>query len=393
MSAPDGTAAVRARGARRIRAGHPWVFADDVSAAEGPHGGAVRIAGPRGEFLGWGHLSHRSKIALRIVRRDDAPPDAAFWRERAFAALDRRAGYARPDEAERLVFSESDGIPGIIADRYADHLVVQALTAGAERVLPSVIDPLAERLAVRSVLLRHDATSRAIEGLPREIRQFRGTTPERIEVREGEIVYVADPWHGQKTGAFLDQRENRLRCASIAKGAVLDVFGYHGSFALHAARRAERVVVVDSSAEALARAGESAGRNGLDGIELHEANAFDDLRARVDRGERWDVVVLDPPAFAKRGADAPRAARGYKEVNLRAMKLLAPGGTLVTSSCSYHMGEEAFLALLADAAADAGRVFRLLERRGQAPDHPERLGFPESRYLKCFVLALEEGAR
>jgi 23S rRNA (cytosine1962-C5)-methyltransferase len=366
------------------------VFASDVLRVDGAHGDLVRVAGPSGSPLGFAFLSERSQIALRMLVRGETWPGDGIWAARVEAALARRAGVVVPGGAFRAVFAESDGLPGLVVDVYGAHAVVQAQTLASERVLPRVLDALDERLEIASVLARNDTASRTLEGLPREVVALRGAPPAAVAVREGEIEYLADLWRGQKTGAFLDQRTNRTRVGELARGSVLDVFSYHGSFALHAAVRAERVVAVDSSADALARAKENAARNGFTRFEVREANAFEDLRGRAAAGERWDLVILDPPAFAKGRSDAEAARRGYKEINLRAMRLLAPAGVLVTCSCSYHMSEAEFHAMLADAAADAGRTFRVAERRGASIDHPERVGFPESRYLKCAVLVREE---
>ena len=380
---------VRARGARRVRSGHPWIFRDDVEDAAGAaHGDLVRVEGPSGAPLGWAFHSVHSKIALRVFRRGDTPPpDEPFWASRLAEAIAWRERTCPGRDARRLVFGESDGLPGLVADLYGRHLVVQALTAGAERLLPLWLDLIAERLPVDTVLARNDAGVRALEGLPREVRALRGQPPERVEILEGTIRYLADLWKGQKTGAFLDQADNRIAAARFARGRVLDAFAYHGSFALHACGRADEVVAVDASADALARAGENAALNGFGNLELVEANVFEDLRARDRAGEKFDLVLLDPPAFAKSRADVAEARRGYKEINLRAFRLLAPGGVLVTSSCSYNLGEPEFVDLVAEAAADAGVEATTIERRGQGPDHPVRLGFPESRYLKCLLLA------
>ncbi len=388
---PDVT--VRLRAKRRIAALHPWVFGDDVAASNGAaHGDLVRVRDNAGEVLGVAFWSARSKIALRMVSRTDTVPDGAFWAARVDEALARRGAELARWSARRLVFGEGDDLPGLVADLYGTHLVVQMLTAGAERVVDHVVARLRERVAIESVLARNDPSVRTLEGLDREVRQLSGTTPEEVVVDEGGVSYAADPWRGQKTGAFLDQRENRVACGAYGHGRVLDVFSYHAAFALHAARRATEVVVVDASAEALARGRANATRNGATNLTFVEANAFEDLRARERRGERFDLVMLDPPAFAKSRGDVPAARRGYKEINVRALRLLAPGGVLVTSSCSYNLDEPSFEGLLREAAADAGRDAIVVERRGQAADHPVRLGFPEGRYLKCFVLRDASGA-
>src|SRR5262245_15921161 len=382
---PDVSVKLRAK--RRIEHRHPWIFADDVAdAGTASHGDVVRVRDAAGASLGIAFWSSRSKIALRLVCFEDAVPDRAFWAARVDAAFARRDGAAGAWQARRLIFGEGDDIPGLIADLYGTHLVIQALTAGVERVLPHIVDRLSERLTVESVLARNDPSVRSLEGLPREVRQLSGVTPDEIIVEEEGVRYAVDPWRGQKTGAFLDQRENRAYAGRLARGRVLDAFAYQASFGLHAAPHAAEVVVVDSSPQALARGRAAAERNGAANMTFVEANAFDDLRDRERAGERFDVVLLDPPAFAKSRGDVTAARRGYKEINLRALRLLAPGGILLTSSCSYNLDEQTFEEVLRAAAADARRDVTVIARRGQAADHPVRLGFPEGRYLKCFAL-------
>jgi 23S rRNA (cytosine1962-C5)-methyltransferase len=384
---------VRSRGARRIASRHPWVFVDDVAATgDAEHGDLVRVRDTSGACLGVAFWSKHSKIALRLVAEGDVVPDRRFWADRVDAALALRGEAVLAWEAKRLIFGESDGIPGLVADLYGRHLVIQVATQGAARIVDDVLDALRERVPVASVLARNDASVRTLEGLPRETVQLLGVTPPEIWVAEGSVRYAADPWRGQKTGAFLDQRENRVASGAYARGRVLDTFAFHASFGLHAAAGAAEVVVVDSSQEAVERGRSHAAANGLTNMSFVCANAFDDLRERVRRGERFDLVMLDPPAFAKSRGDAAAARRGYREVNLRAFRLLAPGGVLVTSSCSYAMDEVTFENVLREAAADAGRDAVLLARRGQSSDHPVRLAFPESRYLKCFVLRNTGGA-
>ena len=384
---------VRLRAKRRIATRHPWVFGDDVAASDGAaHGDLVRVRDNAGDVLGVAFWSARSKIALRMVSLEDVAPDAAFWTARVDEAFARRGAEIARWSARRIVFGEGDGLPGLVADLYGSHLVIQMLTAGAERAFDPVIAALRDRVAIDSVLARNDPSVRTLEGLAREVRQLSGTTPEEVVVDEGGVSYAADPWRGQKTGAFLDQRENRLACRAYAHGRVLDAFAYHAAFALHAARQATEVVVVDASAEALARGQANAERNGATNLTFVEANVFEELRARERRGERFDLVMLNPPAFAKSRGDVPAARRGYKEINVRALRLLAPGGVLITSSCSYNLDEASFEGILREAAADAGRDAIVIERRGQAADHPVRLGFPEGRYLKCFVLRDASGA-
>ena len=378
---------------RRLAARHPWIFVDDVTVDRPPeHGAIVRVRDPRGGVAGTAFWSARSKIALRMIALEEVTCDGAFWDARVAAALARRGGPIASWQARRLIFGESDGLPGLVADLYGTHLVLQAQTAGAASLAETVAEALRARLPIESVLHRNDAAVRTLEGLPREVVQARGTTPDAIVVEEEGVLYAADPWRGQKTGAFLDQRDNRVACRALGRGRVLDAFSYHASFGLHAARGAAEVVVVDASKDALERGRANAERNGLTNLTFVEANAFEDLRERERRGERFDLVMLDPPAFAKSRGDVAAGRRGYKEINLRALRLLAPGGTLVTSSCSYNLDETAFEEILREAAADARRDAIVIARRGQSADHPVRLGFPESRYLKCFVLAADGAA-
>jgi len=378
---------VRPRGLTRIRKGHPWIFRDDVSDDAGASSGdIVRIGGRDGPTVGFGSFSRHSKIALRLIGGADRIPDASFWIERFERALDYRGRVVSDATAYRWLFGESDGFPGLVADRYGDHLVVQCLTAGAERILEVLLPSLRDVHGIRSILARNDSSVRTLEALPREVRQIAGKTPEEIEVREGSVAYRVDPWKGQKTGAFLDQRENRARVAPLFRGRVLDAFTYQAGFALQAARHAEEIVAVDSSSRALQRGREAAARNGLGNIQFVQAKVFDDLKTRARAGERFDAIVLDPPAFAKSRRDVDAAERAYLELNRRALRLLGTEGILVTCSCSYNMSEERFLRIVAAAAAGARRSARVLARHTQSRDHPIRLGFPESQYLKCLVL-------
>jgi 23S rRNA (cytosine1962-C5)-methyltransferase len=385
-------ARVSARGADRWRLrGHPWIYRSDV--LEPPSGppGAVGVVGPRREWLGTALWSPTSQIALRYLCADERSIDEGFFRERISAAWSYREGLAVDGTAFRVVHGEADGLPSLIVDWYAGHLVVEILSAGLERYRTELVAALAGELAPAGILARNDVAVREHEQLPRAIELLLGDVPEWVEVREGEVRYLAAPWTGQKTGAFLDQRENRLRLGELATGRALDCFAYHGSFALHLARRATQVTALDSSGEALARARVNVELNRqssgpLAPVELVEANTFDFLRAQDAAGVRYDTIVLDPPAFAKRRSALDGALRGYKEINLRALKLLAPGGLLATFSCSYHVSTGLFRELLESAAVDAGRPVRLLEWRGQSADHPEVLQIPESAYLKGAIL-------
>ena len=379
-------AVVGDRGAARARAGHPWIYRSDIVDTEGVVGDVVRVTDRRGSFLGRAFYNPKSEITLRIAERGDAPVDDRWFRGRLERALAYRDTLEIDADAYRLLHAEADGVPGLVADRYGDHVVLQVGSAAVERRLEWVVDALGELLAPAGILLRADSAARKREGLDTAVRVLSGEVPESVVVREGPVRFGANLWSGQKTGTFLDQRENHLAAGRYASGRALDVFSFAGGFALHAARRAESVEAVDASSSALEVARANAGLNGLENITFTRANAFDLLRGRSDAGESYDTIVLDPPAFAKTKRDLPKAQRAYKEINLRAMRLLGPGGILITCSCSYHLSRELFEETLRSAAADAGRKIRVREWRGQASDHPEILTIPETRYLKCAVL-------
>ena len=374
------------RGAARTRSGHPWVYRSDVAEAAGDVGDVVRVVDRNGRFLGRAFYNPKSEITLRIATREDEKINVAWFRRRIEKARNYRDSLRIDADAYRLLHAEADGIPGLIADRYGDYFVLQAGSAAVERRLAPIVAALEDLFAPTGVLLRGDTAVRRREGLATKVEVLSGEVPESMTVREGPVRYHAHLWTGQKTGGFLDQRENHLAAARYVKGRVLDVFSYAGGFSLHAARVAEHVEAVDSSGEALEAARANAGLNGLSNLSFTRANAFDLLRERSDRGERYDTVILDPPAFAKTKRELPGAVRAYKEINLRAMKLLESGGVLVTCSCSYHLSRELMEETLRSAAADAGRTMRVREWRGQSLDHPEILTIPETRYLKCAVL-------
>lgn len=381
-------AVVRARGAGRWQGGHPWIYRSDVAKSPDGPAGAVRVEDERGRLQGMALWSPTSKISLRMLTRADEPIDSGFWLRRIGAAVERRD--PGEDTAWRAVHAEADGLPSLVVDVLGPVVVVQLLSAGLEAHRAAIVDAVRESLSPEGILARNDVSVRQYEELPVDVELLWGSVPEQVEVREGGIRYLAAPWTGQKTGAFLDQRENRRLAGRLARGVALDAFCYHGSFALHMARSAERVVAVDSSSEALARARENAELNGLSNIEMVEDNAFDRLRALESGGALFDTISLDPPAFAKHRSSIDAALRGYKELNLRALKLLAPGGHLLTFSCSYHISRALFRDMLIDAAADAGRPVRWVQDLSQAQDHPVVLQIPETDYLKGAVLqALE----
>ncbi len=386
--AAGAAATISSRGARRWAQGHPWVFRSDVVGTPSAPPGAITVTDQQGRAVGTALWSPQSEISLRFVsRRADVRLDAAWWQERIGLAIARRAGILDAEtNACRYVHGEGDGLPSLVVDRFDRWLVVQLLSAGLEAYRAEIVAALESLVRPDGILARNDVSVRAREGLPRAVETLAGAVPESVEVREHGIRYLAAPHAGQKTGAFLDQREARVLAASVARGRALDVFSYHGSFALHLARRADAVTAVDASGAAIARAAENAALNGLTNITGVEADAFDFLRAEESRGATYDTIVLDPPAFAKNRGSIDGALRGYKDINLRAMRLLAPGGMLYTASCSYHVGKPAFLAMLSEAAADSGRRMILRATTGQPADHPEILTVPETGYLKGALL-------
>ena len=379
------SATVSARGATRWAKGHPWIYRSDVLLSPDVPG-VVPVHDERGRFLGQALCSPGSEIRLRLLERSDRPVDASWWRERLAACRAKRLGLDAT--AWRAVHAEGDGLPALVVDRYDRWLVVQLLSAALETQRQVIVAALVEVFAPEGILLRNDVATRRLERLDEQVELAFGSVPEQIEVREGQVRWYAAPWTGQKTGAFLDQRENRLRAGALMPegGSGLDCFSYHGSFALHLAQRASEVTALDSSAEALARGAEHAALNGIDRIQFVEADAFDILPVWGREGRRFDVVVVDPPAFAKSKSTLPAALRGYHQINSRAMRLVAPGGCLITASCSFHVRRPEFLAMLADAAAGTGRRFILEDLLGQSIDHPEVVTIPETGYLKGAVL-------
>jgi 23S rRNA (cytosine1962-C5)-methyltransferase len=380
-------AVVSAKGARRWEKGHPWIFRSDVVGRPDAPAGAVSVRDKRGKPLGVALWSPKSEISLRLLDHDpDARIDADWWRSRIATCVERRAPVRRVASAYRLVHGEGDGLPSLICDRYGDWIVVQIMSAGLEAFRDDIVTALDAAARPAGILARNDVPLRRKEGLSLESALLRGDVPATIEVEEHGVKYLAAPWDGQKTGAFLDQRDNRRFIGEHARGRALDCFSYHGSFALHLARRADRVLALDASAAALARARENAARNGFTNIETIETDAFDFLKERERARDNFDTIVLDPPAFAKTRGALPAAIRGYKEINLRAMRLLARGGLLFTASCSFHLTKPLFLEMLESAAADSGRRMVLRELRGQPIDHPEVLTIPETGYIKGALL-------
>lgn len=385
ISAP--TVSLSPRGARRWSSGHPWIYGSDVDVPDELTTGAiVRVMEPRGRCLGQAFFSRESRITLRRVARDEQPVDEGFFRERIAAADALRSRLYPGQDCYRVVHAEADGLPGLVVDRYGDCLAVQFLVAATEQRRELILDVLEQHFRCRAIVNRSDVAVRRLEGLAPDSGVVRGTLPATVQMREGDVRLEVDLLGGQKTGAFLDQRENHLCARDYARGRALDCFSYTGGFALQLAGVAEHVTAIEGSATACERLRSNAAANSIANLEVVCANAFDFLRARLDAGESFDTIVLDPPAFAKQKAALAAGLRGYKEINLRALRLLRSGGYLITCSCSYHVDDARFEAMLAEAAADARRDVQVIERRGAARDHPVLLALRETRYLKCLVL-------
>ncbi len=378
------TVKLTARGLERFQTGHPWIYRSDVASI--PETSGLYPVQDRGRTLGWAAVNPKSEITVRMLTRGDQEANEALLLERLERAIQFRRDLEIDGNSFRVTHSDADGLPGLTVDRYGDYLVMQQNSGALEPFLEGFLDTLERAFQPAGILARFDGKSRGLEGLEGGVYTLRGEVPDWLEAREGDVRYWVDPWRGQKTGAFLDQRENRLALSARAHGRALDVFSYHASFGLHLAEVCDSVECIDASEAALERAEENAQLNGFQNLSFTAGNAFDLLHDRERNGETYHTISLDPPAFAKARRDLPAAYRAYKEVNLRAMKLLEPGGILGTASCSFHVSEPDFYLMLRDAAADAGRTVRVLERRSQASDHPELLTLPESRYLKYALL-------
>ncbi len=376
---------VTKRGASRVRNGHLWIYRSDVLDSGDAEGGAIVVVRDQhGNFVGQSLFSDASQIALRLLTQADQPIDRDWWRQRILEAA-RRRHVSADTNAYRLVYSEGDLLPSLIIDRYNDVFVIQTLSQGTEAVKSLLVELLVEEFVPRAVIERNDVKVRTLEGLEMLAGTLYGQAPEQLEIVQDGIRFFVAPKGGQKTGSFLDQRENRLAARVVAHGRGLDCFTFNGAFALYLARVCERVVGVDISGGAIDIARRNAELNEVNNLEFREANVFDVLRQMENAGERFDTIVLDPPAFAKNRGSISAAARGYKEINLRALKLLNPGGVLITCTCSYHMSEEMFLGIIAEAAIDAHCRLQIIEKRTQASDHPILLSVPETYYLKCII--------
>ncbi|MDT8902744.1 class I SAM-dependent rRNA methyltransferase [Anaeroselena agilis] len=375
----------------RVEAGHPWVYQTELDTVEGDFapGDIVDVYNFRRRFIGRGYINPRSQIIVRLLSREQEPIDREFFRRRLAAAWQWRQRFVAEPEYCRLVFGEADFLPALIVDKFGPYLVIQTLALGIDIYKDMIVGILEEMFNPAGVYERNDVPVRGLEGLEQRKGYLRGEFPTLIEVRENGIPFYADIENGQKTGFFYDQRENRAVLKDFVAGArVLDCFCHTGSFAVHALRYgAEHVSAVDISAPAVELAAKNAALNGMESrCDFQVANAFDVLRALSDERRQYDVVILDPPAFTKNRGGIEGAARGYKEINLRGLKLVRPGGFLVTCSCSYHMDRDFFAAIVLDAARDARRTVRQVEYRTQAKDHPILPAAPETNYLKFLVL-------
>jgi 23S rRNA (cytosine1962-C5)-methyltransferase len=383
---PEGSVVISSRGVERIRLGHLWVYRSDIRTAQAQPGAVVRVTDERGRYHGRAFYSDKSQIAVRLLTREDRPVDRAFLTERLRQALAYRERVVENSEAFRLVYSEADLLPSLVVDRYGDYLVMQTLSQGTERLKSLLTEILAELISPKGIIERNDPKVRLLEGLEQKVSVLHGEVPSEIHVRENGILFACDLLKGQKTGSFLDQRENHFEARRYASGDVLDCFSYQGGFALTVADRCEHVEVIEMAPAAIEAARKNQQLNGISNVHFREGNTFDLLKEYDEAGRRFRMIILDPPAFAKNRDSIPAAQRGYKEINLRAMKLLEPGGYLITCSCSYHVTEPLFLQILAEAANDAKRSVIVVERRTQAKDHPILLTMPETHYLKCMII-------
>lgn len=378
---------VNRKAANRVASGHPWIFSSDVTERDhAAPGSVVKVVDPHRRPLGMAHYSSSSQICLRLLSREVQEIGAEFFARRLAEANDYRRSVVRDTDAYRVVHGEGDRLPALIVDRYGDYLVIQTLDQGMDAAKDWIIAALVELFAPLGIVARNDVAVRTHEELPLEAGVVWGEAPAELTVHMNGLAFRADLLAGQKTGIFLDQRENYDAAARYAKGKALDCFTSTGGFALHMAAKCESVEAIDSSGPALATAEANRQANNITNVEFREADVFEVLGGYASGRREFSTVVLDPPAFAKSRRNLEAAARGYKEINLRALRLLGPGGILVTCSCSHHLSEAMLLEIVAQAALDAGRELRVIERRTQAQDHPILLTVPETHYLKCLVL-------
>jgi 23S rRNA (cytosine1962-C5)-methyltransferase len=382
------TVRVNKKGADRVRHGHLWIYRSDVIEIDADGGSVVAVKDERGNSIGQALFSNASQIALRFLTQGTEPIDREWWRQKIREAANRRHIPSDTD-AYRVVYSEGDLLPSLIVDRYAGVLALQTLSQGTDALKSMLVEILVEEFEPVAIVERNDARVRELEGLPLISGTIYGNAPEELETLQHGLRFLVAPSGGQKTGSFLDQRENRIAARNAAlttnRGRALDCFTFNGAFAIHLAGVCDHVTGIDISGEAVTAARRNAELNNLSNVEFREANVFDALREMEAAGERFDTIVLDPPAFAKNRASLKSALRGYKEINLRALKLLNRGGVLVTCTCSYHVSEELFVDVLTQAAIDARRRVQIIEKRMQATDHPVLVAMPETYYLKCLI--------
>lgn len=382
----ESTVVITSRGVERLRSGHLWVYRSDVRTAPAESGAIVRLTDDRGRFHGRAFYSDKSQIAVRLLTHDDRPVDRAFFTERLRRAAEYRRLVVENTDAFRVVYGEADLLPSLIVDRYGEYLVIQTLSQATERQKNLFVEILVELFSPKGVLERNDPKVRLLEGLEQRVGVLYGEIPQEIEAKENGVTFVYDLQKGQKTGSFLDQRENHWAARRYASGEVLDCFSYQGGFALTIADKCEHVEGIDMGPAAVESARRNQQLNSISNVTFREGNSFDLLKEYDEVGRRFRMVILDPPAFAKNRDSIPAAHRGYKEINLRAMKILQPGGFLLTCSCSYHITEALFLQILAEAANDAKKSIVVAERRTQSQDHPILLTMPETHYLKCLIV-------
>ncbi len=378
---------INKKGLRWHRSGHPWVYRDDCidNKVMDLSGKIVGVFSENNDFLGQAFYNTNSKIILRFITRSDEPIDKNFWRERIVSSFRYRKSVVSDSNAFRVIFSESDLVPGLILDNYNDHFVMQTLTLGADHLVDEFSQIIMEEFNPKSIIIRNDASIRKLEGALEEKKIVFGQNPGLVEVFEGDIRYLVDLWEGHKTGSYLDQRENRIYLGNFEGQRALDVFSYQGGFSLHLSRHFKEVVSIESSRAATEVFDKNIELNGIKNIKIVNANGFDTIKEYSNSKEKFDLIILDPPAFAKAKKDVGGAERGYKELNLRAIKLLNDNGILVACSCSYNIKEEDFINMAKDAGVDAKRNLYLVEKRIQSLDHPILVSFPESFYLKCLV--------
>jgi 23S rRNA (cytosine1962-C5)-methyltransferase len=386
----EASVVINSRGSERLRSGHPWVYRSDVRSVQAEPGAIVRLTDERGRYHGRAFYSGKSQIAVRLLTHQNGPVDRAFFAERLRRAAAFRQTVVENTEAYRLVYGEADQLPSIIVDRYGDYFVLQTLSQGSEKQKALIVELLVELFSPQGILERNDPKVRLLEGLEQRVGVLHGEVPAEILAKENGITFLYDLAHGQKTGAFLDQRENHWAARRYACGEVLDCFSYQGAFALTIAGKCQHLVGIDMGTAAVEAARRNQQLNSITNVTFREGNTFDLLKEYDEVGRRFQMVILDPPAFAKNRDSLAAAQRGYKEINLRALKILEPGGYLVTCSCSYHVSEALFLQLIAEAANDARRTVSVVERRTQAQDHPILLTMPETHYLKCIIIRVLE---